>query len=285
MIDFPEKMKFFTTKTKLDNKILCVGIFENNIYLGLGKQFINYTQNKILCVHEKSVRHIASSDQNIGCCSYDGTATVFKSNDVFVDKIEGPDTEIKGMAFSKEFIALTTRGKTTWVLENLEISKILDDHLHDVKGCIFNEDCLFTWSYDETIKIYELFKMDNSWELIQSIEAYSIIWSVIFYHGYLVAALQDGSIQIYEKEGSLWTKYKTLKLSVSPIYCCTMADGYLAVQCNRNCIMLLDNEFKKVIEIDELNTGCDILSCCYDSKKKQIICGSEDGILSVVQLH
>lgn len=123
---------------KLDERILAV-YSGTEIYVGHGKKLLNFTRNEILYNHEKSIRSISGNNKYVGSASYDGTAAVFtKESNKLVDRIEGPDTEIKSIVFWNDFIAIATRGKTVWILENLEISKILEEHTQDVKGCCFH---------------------------------------------------------------------------------------------------------------------------------------------------
>lgn len=277
-------LKHSISKAHLKERILAV-YAPDDIYLGVGCKFVNYSRQKILCIHEKAVRHISGNEFFTGCCSYDGTATVFEKNDKLRERIEGPDTEIKGLAFLENYIALTTRGKTTWILEDFEISKILDDHIQDVKGCEFNQKKLYTWSYDGTVKIYEMFELDHSWELVQSIDLGEIVWTVLFFKGFMCVAMQNGSIAILEKRGYIWERTKTLKVSVSPVYTGSVFLDYIGVVCNRNCLLILDLNFEKVAEIPELNSGCDVFSLSYCEEKKLIVCGSEDGTLTIIKLE
>lgn len=276
-------LKYSIEKTALKERILSV-YFGDDIYVGLGSKFINYSKGKILCIHEKSVRNISGNENFIGCCSYDETATVFDRNGILIDKIEGPSTEIKGIAFHENFISLTTRGKTTWILENLEISKILEDHTQDVKGCKFYEDDLYTWSYDNSLKMYQLFSLDHSWELMQSIEFEDIVWAVLFFKGLLCATLQNGKLVVFEKIDHQWIKTTEMKISLSPVYCGAVMGEYLGVVCNRNVLMILDSNFKKIAEIPDLNEGCDVFAISYNSVLNELVCGSEDGTLAIVNL-
>lgn len=277
-------LNYSISKTSLKERILAV-YAPDDIYLGVGCKFINYSQQKILCIHEKAVRHISGNDSLIGCCSYDGTATVFGKDNKLIEKIEGPDTEIKGLAFYRNYIALTTRGRTTWILEDFEISKILEDHTQDVKGCAFNEGRLYTWSYDNTIKVYEMFQLDHSWELVQSIDLGEIVWTVMFFKGLLCIALQSGSVVVLEKKEYSWKKIKTLDVSVCPIYTGVVFLDYIGVVCNRNCLLVLNSEFEKVVEVPDLNCGCDIFSSSYCQEKRMIVCGSEDGTLTMISIN
>lgn len=276
-------LKYSISKTNLKERILAV-YAPSDIYLGVGRKLVNYSQQKIMCIHEKAVRHVSGNELFIGCCSYDGTATVFERSGKLKERIEGPDTEIKGLAFFENYIALTTRGKTTWILEDFEISKILDDHTQDVKGCAFNQGKLYTWSYDGTVKVYEMFELDHSWELVQSIDLGEIVWTVLFFKNFMCVAMQSGQIVVLEKKRYNWEKIRVIKASVSPVYTGTVFLDYMAIVCNRNCLLVLDSGFEKVLEIPDLNDGCDIFSLSYCEEKKMIVCGSEDGTLTTIHL-
>ncbi|KAM0680337.1 hypothetical protein GINT2_001392 [Glugoides intestinalis] len=268
-------------KINLNKKILAV-CCTDNIYIGLENEFLNYTTQKLLCVHEKCIRSISFNDSFIGCCSYDSTVNVFDREERYKEKIEGPDTEIKGIAFYENFLAITTRGKTTWILEDFEISEILEDHIQDVKGCCFQDRRLYTWSYDGTVKVYDLFEIDHTWKLSQSIDIGDIIWSVVFFNGYLCATLQNGCLAIFELKAGTWVSYKTITASITPIYCATITNDAICIVCNRNSLLLLDGEFKKIGEVENLNDGCDIFSCSFFKCENSIILGSEDGTLTKV---
>jgi len=284
--------KFTIDKTQLKERIMAVHCTDS-IYIGLERKFVNFTSQKVLCIHDKCIRSIAGNSEYIGCCSYDGTATVFDKSENLREKIEGPETEIKGIAFYENFIAITTRGRTTWILEDFEISKILEDHTQDIKGCVFHKGRLYTWSYDNTIKVYDLFDIDHSWVLSQSIDLGDIVWSVVFFGDTLCAALHNGKIAVMKMEdegvGSLWTIHSLINASATPIYTLTVVEvaagvSYLAAVCNRNCILLLDEALNKVMEIPDLNGGCDVLSCSAGQGKMSnlIVCGSEDGTLAKI---
>lgn len=283
-------LKYKIEKAALNEKILSV-FCTDQIYIGLGRKLVNFTTQKILTIHDKCIRAISGDELHIGCCSYDGTATVFERNEKLKDKIEGPDTEIKGIAFHGEFIAIVTRGKTTWILEDFEISKILEDHTQDIKGCRFHNNRFYTWSYDNTIKVYDFFDLDHSWVLSQSIDLGSTVWYVVFFGEYMCATLQSGLLAIMKPDGYLWAEHKTLMASLTPIYCATVIKSeeraYLGVVCNRNCLMLLDTDFENVMEIEGLNEGCDVLSCDTDTSvpPRFVVFGSEDGTLTTLSIN
>lgn len=255
------------------------------IYIGLGRKLVDFSTRKILCIHEKSIRCIAGNGEFIGCCSYDGTATILEKNGKIKEKVEGPDTEMKGLAFYENFLAVTTRGRTTWILEDFEISKILEDHTQDVKGCIFHKSRLFTWSYDNSVKIYDLFDIDHSWELSQSIELGDIVWKIIFFNGYLCATLQNGCLVILKEIGHQWVLDRTIRASITPIYSAAVFTDsthseYLGVVCNRNCLLIFNDQFEKVTEIPEMNDGSEVFSS--GSHGNVLVLGSLDGTLTKI---
>lgn len=270
---------------KFENRILAVSA-SDDLLLGSGKDLIEFKTRKILCTHEKSIRFISRNEKYIGCTSYDGTATILNSvNKEIIDKVEGPETEIKCIDFHKNLTAISTRGKTVWILENFEISKIIDDHTQDVKGCKFEKGRLYSWSYDNTIKMYEVFIEDHSWELYQSIELEDIIWTVVFYEDKMVATLQNGDLVIFSMRSGFWIKEKSLKASVYPIFTACLIENYLAVICNRSCLVLFNKNFEKILELDPLCNDSDILSCSYSKKEQVLYCGGENGILYEIKLE
>lgn len=271
-------------KNELKERILAV-YCGNHIYVGLGNKLINYSKQKVMCIHEKSIRCVSGSEKFIGCSSYDGTATIFNIEDKYIDKIEGPDTEIKGISFNNNVIALTTRGKTTWILENLEISKILDDHTQDVKGCKFDKNKLYTWSYDNTIKVYELFEIDHSWELSQSIDLEDIVWNVLFYKEFMCACLNNGTVVFMKFKSGLWETFKIVPLSVTPVYTGVTFFNYVGFVCNQNSMLILNENLENVCEIADLNSGCDIFSCSFYEKENLIVLGSDNGCLTTVAVE
>lgn len=269
-------------KVNMNERILAVYCGEGSTYIGLGNKLVNYSKDKIMCIHEKSIRCISGSDMFIGCCSYDGKATVFSKDDKYIDVIEGPDTEIKGIAFQGNVIALTTRGKTTWILEDLEITKIIDDHTQDVKGCVFHNSRLYTWSYDCTVKVYDLFVVDHSWELSQSIEFEDIVWKIVFFNEKLCVCLNNGTVVVKKQCSYLWEDFTELALSATPIFTGVVFLDYVGFICNRNTLLILDSNFDLICEVPDLNSGCDIFSCSYSNRENAVITGSDDGCLSKV---
>lgn len=272
----------------LGGRILAV-YADRDLYVGALNTLTNFSTGKVLCRHEKSVRCISGNDEYVGCCSYDGTATVLTAEkNEHVERIEGPDTEMKGIAFCGGLIAIATRGKTVWILEDMEVSKILDDHTQDVKGCRWFEKRLYSWSYDNTVNVYEMFEVEHSWELMQSIDLGDIVWNVVFYDGLMCAVLQNGSVVSFEMHDSQWVKRKGVAASAYPITSCCVAGRYLAVVCNRDCLVLLSRELEVegaiVLRDDGSSNRADILCCCFWESEGAVVCGSEDGTLYKVKI-
>ncbi|KAI5148521.1 cytosolic iron-sulfur protein assembly protein CIAO1 [Enteropsectra breve] len=307
------------SKIDLKDRILAVYVQDNNLYAGLKENFVNLSTNQILHSFEKSVRTISGNGRYFGCCSYDGTGKILKRDaksckydsymaaedylavrehlqgngsvpsdetfDTLVDSIEGPDTEIKAIAFDPDnLIAIATRGRTVWVLEDFEISKILDDHTQDVKGCCFWKERLFSWSYDGTIKMYEFFDLDHSWELIQSIEIGEIVWSVVLLNDRLYASVQSGRIYSFEMKSGLWHEVKSVKLSMYPIFSLAVAGNLISAFAHRNYFVLLNENLEIEAEEGPINTDQDVFCSCYWEEKNAILCGDDAGALHIFEI-
>lgn len=266
------------------SNILALCANNNNLYVGLGNQLINLTTGQVCATHSKSIRTISASCNFVVCGSYDGNGTILSADDTFIDKIEGVLTEIKGIAICDEMIAIATRGRSVWILEQLEVSKILDDHIQDVKGCAFYNNKLFTWSYDQTIKIYEQFIIDNSWELIQSIDLCDTIWDVKFMDERIYAVLQNGFIVLLELSGCLFYETKRTEISAYPVRCISIVNNMIITICNRNCIAVLNDNLELINETDSINEYGDIFAMIYFESDKSIVCGGEDGYIYKVSI-
>ncbi|KAF7683952.1 putative cytosolic Fe-S cluster assembly factor [Astathelohania contejeani] len=233
-----------------------------------------------MCSHTKSIRHVTYHDNIIACGSYDCKATVFKDGICF-DIIEGPDTEIKGLAICKGYIAIATRGKTVWVYridEEIEIDTILEDHTQDVKGVKWNMGCLYSYGYDGCINMYE------DMELIQSIKEHkSTVWDIQFYgEQNMVSCSEDGEIIFYSFE-NIWKAKTRIRGSDFPIY--TMAiykNKYIGYVHNRSSILFIDEMQNDYLTIKDAGLG-DIYSISiWDNL---LVVGGEDGILKILQIE
>ncbi|KAF7699476.1 putative cytosolic iron-sulfur protein assembly protein Ciao1 [Cucumispora dikerogammari] len=201
------------------------------------------TKLEILNDFTKSVKNVVYStnekDEFFGCVSYDGSGIIYKNKQKF-DTIEGPETEIKHISFNDTctLISLSTRGSSVWILNvndtNLEIETILDEHTQDVKGTKFNKNVLYTFGYDETIKVYSHLKgYDDSLTLINNISLKALeyqvdekyiekilifdnftVWDMIFFDEFIVAAVNT-ELFLFDLEMNF--KYKE-RVSDFPIY-------------------------------------------------------------------
>jgi WD40 repeat protein len=271
----------------LKERILAIHVSTSIYTGGTGKRLVNQSTGKTLCTHKKSIKAIASHGDYLCCGSYDGTATVLHRDRV-LDVIEGPETEIKGVAFSGDgrFLAMATRGRSVWVCkmgEEIEIDRILEDHLHDVKGCIFRDGTLFTYSYDNTIKVYERFEYDESWEMVQSIEEESTVWCVRFMGEEMVVSTEDGVVSIYALESG-WTLRRSKRVSLFPIYSICILQDRIAFILNRSSIGLLDADLDVVWSLENLHRGA--INCLESySELNAVISGGDDGVMNTVILN
>lgn len=280
-------MKYQIVSKKLDEIVLAIHINKDIYTGGTSKTLINQDTGQIICRTSKSIRTIASHGDYMCCGSYDCTAILLYKGDV-LDVIEGPDTEIKCVAFSEDgrYLAIATRGKSVWITrisKEVEIDKILEDHLQDVKGCIFHNGFLFTYSYDNTIKVYDRFDYDDSWEMVQSIEESNTIWCVIFHQDRMACSKEDGTISLYILNNG-WELEISRKLSQLPIYSICSVGDKIAYTLNRGSIGILDANLSLISTIEDVHT--DFINCIvYDEVGNRIVSGGDDRALNIVQLE
>lgn len=280
-------MKYRVVSKTLGEKILAVHV-QGDVYTGgTSKTLVNQRTGQVLCRREKSIRTIASHGEYMCCGSYDCTATLLRGGEV-VDVIEGPDTEIKCVAFSEDgrYLAMATRGKSVWIVRmgaEIEIDKILEDHVQDVKGCIFHSGFLFTYGYDNTVKVYDRFDFDDSWEMVQSVEEANTIWAVVFVQDRMVCATEDGVLSVYVL-GSGWELERSRKLSQFPIYSICCVGKRVAYVLNRGSIGIVDTRLEMAGCIENVHGGF-INSIAYDADRNAIVSGGDDGILNVIELE
>lgn len=238
----------------------------------------------ILWQHRKSVRSVAVSGNLFGCASYDCTAAIFKDGVLF-DTVEGPETEIKCLCFSEDnrFVAMSTRGRTVWVCRigrEIEVDAVLEDHLHDVKGVVFRDGCLYSFGYDNTIKVYERLDLDESWELVQSIEEKNTVWSLGFHSNFMVSCSEDGWIRVYGFTHE-WALCRAIEASVYPIYSMAVFDGLIAYVLNRDSIGILNMELEEVVVIERIG---EINHMHFCADRGALVCGMEGGAIKIVKL-
>lgn len=277
-------MRYRVTSKRLDEKILAVHV-DRDIYTGgTGRKLVNQDTGEVMCRSSKSIRTIASHGDYICCGSYDCTATLLYKGRV-VDVVEGPDTEVKCVAFSEDgrYLAMATRGRSVWITrvgDEIEIDKILEDHLQDVKGCIFHNGFLFTYGYDNTIKMYDRFDYDDSWEMVQSIEETNTVWSVAFHQDRMVCSTEDGTISLYVLRNG-WELEESRRMSRLPIYSvCSVGDN-IAYVLNGNSIGIVDSQLGGVVCVGGVHSGL-INSISYGEGR--LASGGDDGVLGVVEL-
>lgn len=282
-------------RIKHNEKLLAVKITKKFLLTaGTNKQLMLYTlpnlDFNIIGIHDKSIRSIACNFNLFACVSYDGKGTVYKDKKI-IDIIEGPETEIKDIAFSEnnKYIAVATRGKTVWVLnineDTLEIDAVIDDHTQDVKGVKFYAGCLYSYGYDNTIKVYEKVDYGNcGWELIQNItEHENTVWNVIFHEFKMISCDNDGYICFYDFD-EVWKLVKKFKASSYHIYSlCIVKDRYLAYIVNLNNIAIIDMNCDLKLLIKDLHKS-EINSIDYCKENSMLVTVGDDGDLCMLKL-
>lgn len=280
-------MEYDIQEIKTDEQIFSVATTPNAILFGgKSKRLRMYTDTETtLWHHKKSIRHIASKGNFFGSASYDCTAAIFKDN-AFLDVVEGPETEIKCLSFSDDtrFLAMSTRGKTVWIckiLKEIEIDAVLEDHLHDVKGVRFHDSILCTFGYDNTIKVYERFDLDESWELVQSLEEDGTVWSVDFRGDVMVSCNDDGKIRKYAFSGE-WRLMDVVDASVYPICSMVLHGDAVCYVLNRDSIGVLDMGLKVIGIIEGLGEINCLYSCMH---RNALVCGMDNGTIKLIKLR
>ncbi|ELQ76461.1 WD40 repeat protein [Trachipleistophora hominis] len=277
---------------QFDEKLLSLAVTKDSVLTGGTKKILHklstdlHTQ-KILCQHEKSIRCIAAKDGVIVCGSYDGNATVLYE-DKILDLIEGPETEIKGVDLLNgnrrdNYIALSTRGKTVWVCklnDKIEIDSILEDHTQDVKGVKFFNNLLYTYGYDNTVKVYQRFTMyDDSWVLLQSLEAQKeTVWDVEMLTKLFVAS-NDGCIYVYRKEKD-WVFDYCCNISVYPILSLCRIRDFLALAVDSKSLVIVDESLQVKCSLEDAHQK-DINCVKYSDDNNMLVTCSDDGCLKV----
>ena len=243
IIEFKKEQKEFYHRINdiyVDDKLFLVAVGD-----------VIYDKNKnIFCKSDKSIKTICKiDDKYLICGSYDGNCLLFEEveNEMkFLDTIQGPETEIKKIATDGELVAIATRGKTVWIMNtDMTLEQIIDDHQHDVKGVLFYSEQIFTWSYDNTFKIYD--RGIDEWELYKSVNCGEIVWNLHIFANCIVTCLHSGEIKIYDKNS--FSHKESIKLSLRPIITSCLTKNYLVLVSNLNVLVFLDREFKIIFEM------------------------------------
>lgn len=261
-ISFTDKVHHFY------DELRAIFVDNNHILVSVGKtvyKIINDEDIMILGTANKSIKSIDSNKTLLGYASYDGTVSLFTKTTAkleFFDVIEGPTTEIKQVFINDDFIVLATRGQMVWILNityldnmsfQITVNKIIEDHMQDVKGAKIVNHQLYSWSYDNTIRIYNYFF--EEWELDQVINCDSIVWNVHFINDMLIA-ITNTSVQIYHKKGNQFFLSNQLYLSITecnPSLEFTLNDQkFLILTCNITVICILNSQLEIIVTYNML---------------------------------
>jgi len=273
-----------------NEKCIAAGSYDGTVELFAEKIILIDTSSEKIAPIDMNSEKIAPIDASKEICTnnsglkkliIDDSISVVNSH---IERIEGPETEIKAISLKDDSMAIATRGRSVWILENLEVSKILDDHTQDVKGCRFHNDRLFTWSYDCHLKIYEFFDLDDSWELAQSIDLGETVWDACVFDDRIVAVLQSGYAVLVVIENGLWIVRKRVKFSVYPIFSCCSDGSKIGLISNRNVFSLIDCDLNLLGETRPLTENKDVFCCCYWPKKNLFVTGGDDGKLTFISI-
>lgn len=285
-------MKFILkNECKMDQKLFCLAVSDQFVYIGgSGKLLIKYTidlRDRVdLCEHNKSIRCIDVKGDLVICGSYDGSATILYQDKMF-ETIEGPETEIKGVVLlhdqmNNNQIGLCSRGKTAWILkfdQKIEIETVLEDHTQDIKGIQFHNDHVYTYGYDNTIKIYTKFEeFDGSWVLYQSLDVLdSTIWDILILEK-LYVACHDGYIAIFQREGKFWKLETKIKISDFPIYTICAISNNIAINIDLFNIAVLNKELD-IILYHKTDTYDEINEIKYNENKNLLFTVDDGGFI------
>lgn len=135
-------------------------------------------------VHEKSVRTVAWHPHLpiLAIGSFDSTVSLFALEDstwAFWAQLEGPDSEVKRVAWSHDgmYLATCSRDKSVWVWfieedgSDFVCVAVLQEHLQDVKHVAWHPTSLLlaSTSYDNSIRLWRQ-DDDEEWQCVSVLE-------------------------------------------------------------------------------------------------------------------
>ncbi|KAG0437635.1 putative cytosolic Fe-S cluster assembly factor [Dictyocoela muelleri] len=276
----------------LDEKILSVDVHKDLILIGgtskyLQKVALNDDMILKFVKHERSIRSVTIYNEYFACASYDSKASVFK-DDQLLDIIEGPDTEIKCIRISEEYIACSTRSGNIWIFDKYcEINSLINNN-GDIKGVFWNNGKLFVYGYNNAIILY--FKKGDTWEILQKLKQDTIIWDALLFDKMLVTCDNNGYLWIYRHE-NLFVLDKKIKVSIYPVFKMCCGSGYLFYICNRDVINILDNNYRLVYSISGQQVfgtfeGCKMdINCIAYCEESRLLVAGGDGLIVVYEIE
>lgn len=185
-----------------------------HIYNSKNNQLLKVIKN----VHDRSIRTAAwrPHQKMLALGSFDATMSIFAYEDPqweFLAQLEGPDNEIKRVAWSFDgtHLASCSRDKSVWVWEvdedgeDFECVAVLQEHTQDVKHVAWHssEEILASASYDNSIRLWR--RDDDEWLCVATLDGpdghSSTVWSCDFdpHSMRLVSVSDDLSVKVWRR--------------------------------------------------------------------------------------
>ena len=280
----------------------------------------NYKKTSILGkTHTKTIRSLDwdYSGKYLSASSFDYSISIWKiinDNQPFqfscISVLESSDSEIKSVSWSLSgnFIACCSRKGNIWVWEKDEddfnsedflCKSTFEGHKGDVKMVKFSprEDILFSCSFDETIKIWDLDYSKDDFVLKNTLNGHSgTVWYIEFNKNgdKFFTCSDDKSLIMWGIDfncGEEKNPYENItKLSIienlhrRPIYCCVLSydEKYIFTASNDGDIGIVEISGEKINLLGkekDAHEEYDVNCICVNKKKNEIIsCGDDCSI-------
>ena len=284
------------------------------------KSISNYKKTSILeKTHKKIIRSLDwdYSGKYLSAASFDYTISIWKitngTNPYYfscITVLDSSDSEIKSVSFSisGNFVACCSRKGNIWIWEKDEddfnsedyfCKSTFEGHKGDVKMVKFSprEDILFSCSFDETIKIWDLDYSKDDFILVNTLKYHSgTVWYIEFNKkgDKFFTCSDDKSLIMWGIDfncGENKNAYENIvRLSVienmhrRPIYCCVLSidEKYIFTASNDGDIGIVEVSEDKINLIGKQKNAHEeynVNSICVNKNENVIIsCGDDCAI-------
>ena len=284
------------------------------------KSISNYKKTSILeKTHKKIIRSLDwdYSGKYLSAASFDYTISIWKitngTNPYYfscITVLDSSDSEIKSVSFSisGNFVACCARKGSIWIWEKDEddfnsedyfCKSTFEGHKGDVKMVKFSprEDILFSCSFDETIKIWDLDYSKDDFILINTLKYHSgTVWYIEFNKkgDKFFTCSDDKSLIMWGIDfncGENKNAYENIvRLSIienmhrRPIYCCVLSNDekYIFTSSNDGDIGIVEVSEDKINLIGKQKNAHEeynVNSICVNKNENEIIsCGDDCAI-------